>query len=66
MEHSYKNGTFCKIEKAYSVEGALDVEGKLVSAPFVEPHIHLDTTLTAGGAEMEREWYLIRRDRNVD
>ncbi|MFO8070109.1 MAG: amidohydrolase family protein, partial [Alkalibacterium sp.] len=43
-----KNGTFSKIERACSVEGALDVEGKLVSAPFVEPHIHLDTTLTAG------------------
>ncbi|CAM3573546.1 cytosine deaminase [Aeromicrobium ponti] len=30
----------------------LDAEGSLVSAPFIEPHIHLDTTLTAG----EPEW----------
>ncbi|WP_217585848.1 cytosine deaminase [Lentibacillus saliphilus] len=30
----------------------LDVNGLLVLAPFVEPHIHLDTTLTAG----EPEW----------
>lgn len=30
----------------------LDVNGSLVSAPFIEPHIHLDTTLTAG----EPEW----------
>lgn len=30
----------------------LDVKGTLVSAPFIEPHIHLDTTLTAG----EPEW----------
>lgn len=30
----------------------LDVEGNLVLPPFVEPHIHLDTTLTAG----EPEW----------
>lgn len=30
----------------------LDVKGSLVSAPFIEPHIHLDTTLTAG----EPEW----------
>lgn len=43
-----ENGQFIKIEKARSVDGALDVEGKLVSAPFIEPHIHLDTTLTAG------------------
>ncbi|WP_284140602.1 MULTISPECIES: cytosine deaminase [unclassified Virgibacillus] len=26
----------------------LDVDGALVLAPFIEPHIHLDTTLTAG------------------
>lgn len=33
-------------------QGILDAEGSLVSAPFIEPHIHLDTTLTAG----EPEW----------
>ncbi|QOK25935.1 cytosine deaminase [Cytobacillus oceanisediminis] len=30
----------------------LDAAGSLASAPFIEPHIHLDTTLTAG----EPEW----------
>ncbi|MCM3670468.1 cytosine deaminase [Mesobacillus maritimus] len=30
----------------------LDTGGSLVTAPFIEPHIHLDTTLTAG----EPEW----------
>jgi len=30
----------------------LDVNGSLVAPPFIEPHIHLDTTLTAG----EPEW----------
>lgn len=30
----------------------LDAAGSLVSGPFIEPHIHLDTTLTAG----EPEW----------
>jgi cytosine/creatinine deaminase len=33
-------------------ERVLDVGGCLVLPPFVEPHIHLDTTLTAG----EPEW----------
>ena len=28
--------------------GDLDAEGNLVTAPFVEPHIHLDAALTAG------------------
>lgn len=30
----------------------IDVDGSLVLPPFIEPHIHLDTTLTAG----EPEW----------
>lgn len=30
----------------------IDVKGSLVLPPFIEPHIHLDTTLTAG----EPEW----------
>jgi len=30
----------------------LDAAGSLASSPFIEPHIHLDTTLTAG----EPEW----------
>ncbi|EKP4477420.1 cytosine deaminase [Cronobacter dublinensis] len=33
-------------------EGELDAQGGLVIAPLVEPHIHLDATLTAG----EPEW----------
>nr|WP_309100820.1 cytosine deaminase [Fredinandcohnia onubensis] len=33
-------------------EEVIDVDGSLVLPPFIEPHIHLDTTLTAG----EPEW----------
>ncbi len=29
-------------------EEAIDAAGNLLSAPFVEPHIHLDAVLTAG------------------
>ncbi|UOQ86838.1 cytosine deaminase [Gracilibacillus salinarum] len=43
-----ENGKFTKIEPAKEVEEGLDINGKLVSAPFIEPHVHLDTTLTAG------------------
>lgn len=28
--------------------GAIDAQGRLAIPPFVEPHIHLDATLTAG------------------
>ncbi|WP_035402130.1 MULTISPECIES: cytosine deaminase [Bacillus] len=37
----------------------LDVKGALVSAPFIEPHIHLDTTLTAGEPEWNQSGTLI-------
>ncbi len=32
----------------------LDAGGRLVSPPFVEPHVHLDTALTAGQPEWNR------------
>ena len=47
-----ENNTFSKIVEAGSLVldnvETIDLSGKLICAPFVEPHIHLDTTLTAG------------------
>lgn len=45
-----KDGTFTAIEKNISSHehNIIDAKGNLVLPPFVEPHIHLDTTLTAG------------------
>ncbi|PVW72510.1 cytosine deaminase, partial [Klebsiella pneumoniae] len=34
--------------------GAIDAQGRLAIPPFVEPHIHLDATLTAGEPEWNR------------
>lgn len=52
-----ENGKIIKIEKntneGYTGE-IIDAAGCLVLPPFIEPHIHLDTTLTAG----EPEWNL--------
>ncbi|WP_099360770.1 cytosine deaminase [Fredinandcohnia onubensis] len=51
-----KEGQFEKITQELSEleanEEVIDVGGSLVLPPFIEPHIHLDTTLTAG----EPEW----------
>ncbi|AZS16711.1 cytosine deaminase [Paenibacillus lutimineralis] len=50
-----QDGKFVSItESPVNVEGheVIDVAGSLVLPPFIEPHIHLDTTLTAG----EPEW----------
>lgn len=35
-------------QHAEQMNAVLDAEGGLASAPFIEPHIHLDTTQTAG------------------
>lgn len=46
-----KDGKIDAIRQAEGkkLEGdTLDVKGSLVLAPFIEPHIHLDSTLTAG------------------
>jgi cytosine/creatinine deaminase len=50
-----KTGKFDQITKNVIDETGqevLDAEGSLMLPPFIEPHIHLDTTLTAG----EPEW----------
>ncbi|MDU2703093.1 MAG: cytosine deaminase, partial [Clostridium sp.] len=38
--------------EALEGEEVIEGNGALASAPFIEPHVHLDTTLTAG----EPEW----------
>ncbi|WP_048601984.1 cytosine deaminase [Rubeoparvulum massiliense] len=45
-----QNGEFVRIGKGLEAPQAeiLDLGGNLLLPPFVEPHIHLDTTLTAG------------------
>lgn len=51
-----EDGMFTRIEPQLEVvekiNDVLNVNGSLVLPPFIEPHIHLDTTLTAG----EPEW----------
>lgn len=47
-----KDGKFLSIKEAGAVDNfegeTIDLNKNLVSAPFIEPHIHLDTALTAG------------------
>lgn len=47
-----ENGRFSRIESREAASlpqgEVLDAEGGLAIPPFVEPHIHLDTTQTAG------------------
>ena len=37
--------------EALEGEEVIEGNGALASAPFIEPHVHLDTTLTAGEPE---------------
>ncbi|WP_394149311.1 cytosine deaminase [Vibrio maritimus] len=47
-----EEGVFKAIEPAgtssFSADDAIDATGQMATAPFCEPHIHLDTTQTAG------------------
>lgn len=46
-----QNGEFTSITQApldSEGEDVLDAGGSLLLPPFIEPHIHLDTTMTAG------------------
>ncbi len=45
-----ENGKITKIEENINIDGVeiIDAKGYLVVPPFIEPHVHLDTTLTAG------------------
>ncbi|MDT2044774.1 cytosine deaminase [Priestia flexa] len=50
-----EDGKIARISKTIETSGdhqEINVQGCLVLPPFIEPHIHLDTTLTAG----EPEW----------
>jgi cytosine/creatinine deaminase len=52
-----EEGKIVKISQEINHDGeqyVIDVNGCLVLPPFVEPHIHLDTTLTAGEPEWNR------------
>jgi len=52
-----RDGKIIKISQeleSYENERIIDAKGCLVLPPFVEPHIHLDTTLTAGEPEWNR------------
>ncbi|VTO25479.1 cytosine deaminase [Klebsiella pneumoniae] len=46
-------------DESYEV---LNARGGLAIPPFIEPHIHLDTTQTAGEPELESVRYSVRGD----
>lgn len=50
------DGKFHKIEKNIEAgsEEVIDIKGNMLMEPFVEPHIHLDTTMSAGEPRWNR------------
>ncbi|MGL4789360.1 MAG: cytosine deaminase [Cetobacterium sp.] len=51
-----ENGKFVKIEKNIENDSVeiMDIKGNILMEPFVEPHIHLDTTMSAGEPRWNR------------
>lgn len=50
VDIAMKDGLFYKIEESIKEKGAqeIDAQGNLVSPPFVESHVHLDSALSVG------------------
>ena len=46
--------------EALEGEEVIEGNGALASAPFIEPHVHLDTTLTAGEPEWNKSGTLFK------
>jgi cytosine deaminase len=46
-----ENGLIVEITPNLHDEQVIDLKGKLVIPPFVDPHVHLDSTMTAGQPE---------------
>ena len=60
-------GRFVAVEHAgvdvADVGQEIDVHGAMLSPPYVEPHVHMDTCLTAGEPRVERERHAVGGDR---
>lgn len=56
-----KNGKFVKIEEDIKEKGReeIDASENLVSSPFVESHVHLDSSLTAGKPRFNKSGTLL-------
>ncbi len=56
-----KNGRFVAIESHLSekVEKEVDAKGKLVTPPFIDPHVHLDAVLSVGDPRYNRSGTLL-------
>jgi cytosine deaminase len=55
------NGTIVAIEPRLGAEAAtvIDAEGQLLSPPFVDPHFHMDATLSLGIPRINRSGTLL-------
>ena len=56
-----KDGKFKLIEKSIHDKSIneIDAKGNLVSAPFIESHVHLDSALTAGNPRYNKSGTLL-------
>ena len=54
MDIACKDGRIAAVEKAITAEAGaiIDADNRLVSPPFVDPHFHMDATLSLGNPRM--------------
>ena len=61
MDIAVKDGRIAEVAKEIDAEArsSIDVEGKLVTPPFVDSHFHLDSTLSAGRKRINQSGTLL-------
>ncbi|MFS8184026.1 amidohydrolase family protein [Pseudovibrio denitrificans] len=61
VDIAVKAGKITAIEKGITAEAerAIDAKGQLVSAPFIDPHFHMDATLSLGLPRMNESGTLL-------
>ncbi|AEV35280.1 N-isopropylammelide isopropylaminohydrolase [Pseudovibrio sp. FO-BEG1] len=61
VDIAVKTGKITAIEKGITAEAerVIDAQGQLVSAPFVDPHFHMDATLSLGLPRMNESGTLL-------
>ncbi len=61
MDIGIENGMIKEISPSITIQAKrqIDADGKMVSPPFVDPHLHLDATMTAGDPNFNQSGTLL-------
>ena len=62
VDVAVQDGVFARIAPDLSGASAareIDAQGRLVTPPFIDAHVHLDAALTVGAAPLQPQWHTV-------